>query len=143
MRARTNRVTRVAASPCAPRPGGACKACTAAQAGANGYQFMPGGPVCAARCIPLALPNDLVASSLLDATDPSAGVVLTFGGGEAGRQLIHQVKCKAGAPLAPVGLVCLLSVPGTNCSHIVLTSKARGCSERSWSQLTHGWPTLS
>lgn len=88
-------------------PGGGCKACSPAQAGANGYQFAPGGAVCAARCIPLAMPDNLLSTAPMSPAAPSAGIVLTFGGGMGGRQLIHQVKCKVGAPLRPVGVVTM------------------------------------
>ena len=86
-------------------PGGACKACSAKQAGANAYQFMPGGPVCAARCIPLGFPNKLLSHSPLDVTAPHGGISLTFGGGDDGRNITHEVSCKVGAPLTPVGKV--------------------------------------
>ena len=86
-------------------PGGKCAACAPAQAGANGYQFMTGGAVCAARCIPLAFPTAFLSARPLSAADPMGGVVVSFGGGTGGRKLIHEVKCKAGAPLRPIGLV--------------------------------------
>jgi hypothetical protein len=77
-------------------PGGVCKACTPAQAGANGYQFLPGGPVCAARCTPLALPTAFLSAHPLSAADPTGGVVVTFGGGDGGRQLVHAVELAPG-----------------------------------------------
>ena len=88
-------------------PGGSCRACTRAQAGANGYQFAPGRAVCAARCIPLALPGKPLSSAALDPAHPTMGVTVAFGGGDDGRELIHKVRCKAGAALKAVGLVTL------------------------------------
>ena len=71
------------------------------------HQFAPGRPVCAARCIPLALPGKLLSSAALDPAQSSMGVTVTFGGGDDGRELTHKVRCKAGAPLKAVGLVTL------------------------------------
>jgi hypothetical protein len=88
-------------------PGGVCKACSAKQAGANAYQFLPGGPVCAARCISLGLPGSLISHAPLDALAPHNGISLTFGGGKDGRNIRHEVICKVGAPLLPVGEVTL------------------------------------
>ena len=90
---------------CAACPGGTCAACSTSQAGANGYQFRSGSPVCAARCIALAFPSRFEAAQLLESEHPTEGVAITFGGGADGRQLIHKVKCRADAPLRPIGLV--------------------------------------
>jgi hypothetical protein len=86
-------------------PGGVCKACSAKQTGANAYQFMPGSRVCTARCISLGFPGKLLSHVPLDMAVPHKGISLTFGGGDAGRNIIHEVACKAGAPLKPVGQV--------------------------------------
>ena len=77
-----------------------CSACPSS-GHASGYQFAP-GHFCTARCIALGLPTQLAAPPQpLDSAHPSQGVSLTFGGGDGGREMTYNVRCKSGAPLAP------------------------------------------
>jgi hypothetical protein len=76
-----------------------CSACPAGSS-ASGYQFAP-GQFCTARCIALGKPTELVAIAPLDHRHPSQGVSVTFGGGDGGREMTYNVRCKPGTSLAP------------------------------------------
>jgi hypothetical protein len=76
-----------------------CKACPVGSV-ASGYQFAP-GHFCSQRCIALGKPTDFFSAQPLVAGAPEQGITLVFGGGDGGRKLTYNIRCKSGAPLAP------------------------------------------